>query len=82
MITFAEAHTPEEALKAHIINDIYDGEADAEKRINDFAKRLAHIGANRWQVKEHKTKMFREVTDIVNNESISPNVLDKFVLYH
>ena len=81
-ISFSEAFTAEKALKIQVINDIYEGNAGAEKFISEFASRLGQMGANRWQIKEHKIKMFREVADVVNNESIAPNVMDKFVMYH
>ena len=67
-------------MKNGILNDIYDGEADADKMIKDFARRLAPMGAHRWQIKEHKTKMFREALDIAHKESFDPVFMRNIVM--
>ena len=78
-LQWGEPYDAEEALKDNVINEVYSTQADADKVIKDFAKRLAPMASLRWAVKQNKMKMFRECLEITTKESFDPTMLTEVI---
>ena len=62
-----------------MVNDLYDGQEEAEKLVKDFAKRLAPVGRHRAAVKNNKKTMFKECLAVTSSESFAPDTMGDVV---